>query len=368
MVWPRSSGFAPMEPKDLLRELQRTVDELAAFNEIGKTLTSTLDIREVLKIIMQKVSELLRPENWSLMLVDEQRGDLYFEAVVGEGAERIRDLRIKVGEGIAGWVAREGEPVLVADVSQDVRFSTRFDEASLFRTTSVLAVPLRSKGRTLGVIELLNGRSRSHDGRVFSDNDVRTLASIADYAAIAIENARNFQRLQELTVVDDHTGLYNSRHLDRQLEVELVRARRFSHPLSIVFFDLDHFKGVNDAHGHQIGSALLREVGQLLMHQLRTVDVPVRYGGDEFVVLLPETDRTSAEACAQRLRQVLSSSRFLASVGLSVTLTASFGVASFPADADCAESLMRGADLAMYQAKAGGRNRVYLAPPRELPL
>src|ERR1700733_1865581 len=97
-----------MEPRDLLRELQRTVEELAAFNEIGKALTSTLDIREVLKMIMQKVSEILRPENWSLLLVDERTGELYFEAAVGDGADKIRDLRIKMGEGIAGWVALEG--------------------------------------------------------------------------------------------------------------------------------------------------------------------------------------------------------------------------------------------------------------------
>ena len=296
-----------MEPRDLLRELKRTVEELAAFNEIGKALTSTLEIREVLKMIMQKVSELLRPQIWSLLLVDERDGDLYFEAAVGEGAEKIKGLRVKLGEGIAGWVAREGEPVLVPDVQSDPRFTGRFDDASKFRTSSILAVPLRSKQRTLGVIELING-DRNADGRPdrgpFSEDDVRTLASIADYAAIALENARNFQRLQELPVIDDHTGLYNSRHLHRQIEVELVRARRFGHPVSIIFFDLDHFKGVNDTYGHQRGSALLREVGNLLAKRLRTVDVPVRYGGDEFVVLLPETDRDQAQLCAERLRSI----------------------------------------------------------------
>src|SRR5580765_565570 len=131
-----------MEAKDLLRELKRTVDELTVFNEIGKTLTSTLDIREVLKIIMQKVSELLRPENWSLLLLDDRTGDLYVEVAVGEGAERIRDLRVKAGEGIAGWVAREGEPLLVADVQSDPRFAGRVDQLSGFQTSAVLAVPL----------------------------------------------------------------------------------------------------------------------------------------------------------------------------------------------------------------------------------
>ncbi len=348
-----------MEPKDLLRELKRTVEELAAFNEIGKALTSTLEIREVLKMIMQKVSELLKPQNWSLLLLDDKTGELYFEAAVGEGADLIKGLRVKLGEGIAGWVAREGQPVLVPDVQQDPRFAVRFDDASQFKTSAVLAVPIRSKQRTLGVIELINGGASL--GKGFSDDDVRTLASIADYAAIALENARNFQRLQELTVIDDHTGLYNSRHLHRQMEVELVRARRFAHPVALIFFDLDHFKAVNDTYGHQRGSALLREVGQVLTATLRTVDVPVRYGGDEFVVLLPETDRAQATLCAERLRKAISERYFLQPEGLSVRLTASFGVAAFPEDAAGEEDLMRKADFAMYKAKEAGRDQVRTA-------
>jgi diguanylate cyclase (GGDEF)-like protein len=187
---------------------------------------------------------------------------------------------------------------------------------------------------------------------------VRTLASIADYAAIALENARNFQRIQELTVVDEHTGLFNARHLQRQLEVELIRARRFNQPIAILFLDLDHFKKVNDTHGHQHGSALLREAGQLLVKQLRTVDIPVRYGGDEFVVLLPQTDRAQATICAWRLREAVSNHTFLASEGLAVHLTASLGVAAFPQDASSGDDLMRAADLAMYRAKEAGRDQV----------
>ncbi|HUB09189.1 MAG TPA: sensor domain-containing diguanylate cyclase [Myxococcales bacterium] len=345
-----------MEAKDLLRELKRTVDELAAFNEIGKTLTSTLDIREVMRIIMQKVSELLKPQNWSLLLVDEKKNELYFEIAVGEGAEKIKGLRIQLGEGIAGWVAREGVPVTVTDVRQDPRFSARFDEVAHFNTRAVLAVPLRCKGRTLGVIEVINGFSAQD----FSEDDVRTLASIADYAAIALENARNFQRIEELTVVDDHTGLFNSRYLYRQLEVETVRARRFGHPLSIVFLDLDHFKTVNDTYGHQLGSQLLREVGSVLLSTLRAIDVATRYGGDEFVVLLPETDRAQAKLAAERLRQAMGERYFLKDHGLAVRITASFGVATFPDDASSADELMRKADMAMYQVKESGRDGVRL--------
>jgi diguanylate cyclase (GGDEF)-like protein len=342
-----------MEARELLRELKRTVDELQAFNEIGKALTSTLDIREVLGLIMEKVGELLSPSNWSLLLADDS-GDLVFEIVVGPGAEGLKGLKLQHGEGIAGWVAREGQPLLVPDVTQDPRFASRFDARTRFTTRSVLAVPMRSRGRTLGLIELVNAPEQ----KTFGKDDLRTLSSLADYAAIAIENARNFQRVQELTILDEHTGLYNSRHLHRVLEAEIVRARRFGHALSLVFLDLDHFKRVNDTYGHQNGSALLRECGEVLLSVLRSVDVATRYGGDEFVCLLPETDKKQAEICAHRLRDALNAHTFLGTGGLSVKVTASFGIATFPDDASSEHELMRQADLAMYRVKESTRDGI----------
>ena len=241
-----------MEAPELLEELERTIDELRAFNEIGKVLTSTLDIHEVLGLIMEQVSAVLKPANWSLLLLDEAKDELVFELAVGPSAAALKGLRVRIDEGIAGWVAREGRTLLVPDVSADKRFSARFDEATRFTTQSILAVPMRSRDRTLGVIELVNGP----DKKPFTEKDARTLGSIADYAAIAIENARNFQRVQELTILDEHTGLYNARHLRRVLDQEVTRSRRFGHQLSVIFFDLDRFKAINDTHGHQeIGRA-----------------------------------------------------------------------------------------------------------------
>jgi len=343
-----------MQAQDLLRELKRTVDELRAFNEIGRTLTSTLDVGEVLKIIMQKLSELLSPASWSLLLADHDRGDLYFEVAVGEGSEALRGLRLLPGEGLAGWVAREGQPILLEDASTDPRFAGRFDQVTGRRTGPVMAVPLRSKGRVLGVMELVNWFGMP----AFTPDDLRTLSSIADYASIAIENARNFERIRELTVVDDHTGLFNARHLYRTLEAEVARARRFGRSFALIFFDLDRFKLVNDRHGHQAGSAVLREVGDVLRKALRAMDVPVRYGGDEFVVLLPEADRAQARAVAQRLRRSVNETAFLASRGLDVRVTASFGIATYPEDAGTAEELLRLADQAMYRVKETTRDGI----------
>ncbi|KFE64626.1 sensor domain-containing diguanylate cyclase [Hyalangium minutum] len=346
-----------MNPADLLSAMKRTVEQLAAFNEIAKALTSTLELKEVLNLVMQKVSDLLQPRNWSLILLDENTGKLSFEVAVGEGAEALKNLQILPGEGIAGTVYSTGRARLVDDVGGDPAFAPRFDQASAFRTRSILAVPLIARGRVLGVIELVNGPRDPP----FSQDDLTTLTAIADYAAIAIENARNFRRVQELTITDEHTGCYNARHLRAQLDHEVRRSQRFHHPLSLVFLDLDHFKAVNDTHGHLVGSALLKEVGELLIASTRQLDLVFRYGGDEFALLLVETAPEGAMTIATRIRDAFRARRFMQSHGLEIRLTASLGVATFPDHARSATDLVRAADFAMYAAKAQGRNEVCLA-------
>lgn len=336
-----------------LEAYRRTIEELRAFNEIGKVLTSTLDIHEVLQRIMEKIREILRPSHWSLLLLEPETDSLVFEVALGPGAKALEGRRIPQGEGIAGWVASRGEPLLVADVRGDPRFSSRFDRKTLFTTRSILAVPLRFGEKILGVIELVKGP----DHAPFREEDLRTLGTIADYAAIGLENARNFRRVQELTILDEHTGLFNARHLQKVLDAEVARSRRFRHALSVIFFDLDRFKAVNDTYGHQVGTAILRSIGDVLLRTLRSVDVPTRYGGDEFVCVLPETGKDQAIACARRIQEAIRAHAL--EVGEHrVRVDASFGIAAFPDDAETAKDLLRSADMAMYRIKQAGRGGI----------
>jgi diguanylate cyclase (GGDEF)-like protein len=343
-----------MLPHDLLRELKRTVDELQALNEIGRALTSTLELSEVLRLVMGRAQALLRASRFSLLLLDEQTRDLRFEVASGPGAEKLAALRLPEGEGIAGWVVREGQAVLVHDVRDDPRFAARFDAISGRSTRSVIAVPLLSKGRTLGVIEVVSVEGE----RELTGEDLLTVRTLADHAAIAIDNAQAYERIRDLTIVDEHTGLFNSRHLHRVLEAEVVRSERYGRPFSLVFVDLDKFKEVNDRNGHQAGSAALREVGEVLRAGLRETDIPTRYGGDEYVILLPEADRAQAMMVAERLRAAVAGHEFLVERGLSVRLTASFGVATWPLDGRKADELLGRADAAMYLVKGASRNAV----------
>jgi diguanylate cyclase (GGDEF)-like protein len=342
---------------DSVRTLESKLRLLDAVNAIGKLLTGSLDLREVLSNVIHHIGDLLQPRSCSLLITDESTGDYVFELAVGEGSERILGLRLKAGEGIAGWAATHGKSLLVPDVSADPRFAPRFDDISGTRTHSVIAVPLMARGRALGVIELLDGLV----DRPFSEEDVRLVEMLAEFAAIGIDNARSYKQVQELTILDEHTSLYNARFLQRTLEAEVERARRFAHPLSLIFFDLDHFKNVNDTHGHAAGTALLAEVGDLVVGSLRTVDVPVRYGGDEFVVVLPETLKRAAVDVASRLQTALGRYEFLRARGLSVHITGSFGVATFPEDAKSAEDLLKMADRSMYEVKSAHRDGIAAA-------
>jgi diguanylate cyclase (GGDEF)-like protein len=342
---------------ELLRTLESKLKLLDAVNAIGKLMTASLDLREVLATVINHIGELLQARSCSLLLVDQATGELVFELAVGQGAERILGVRLKHDEGIAGWAVKNKTSLIVTDVSKDVRFASRVDEISKQQTNSVVAVPLITRGNVLGVIELVNGLV----DRPFVPADVHLVEMLAEFAAIGIDNARSYKRVEELTILDEHTTLYNARFLHRTLESEVERALRFSHPLSLIFFDLDHFKAVNDTHGHSAGTALLAEVGDLVVGSLRTVDVPVRYGGDEFVVVLPETLKKAAVDVASRLQQALGRYEFLRTRGLSVHVTGSFGVATFPDDAQTAEDLLRKADQAMYTVKAAHRDGIAAA-------
>jgi diguanylate cyclase (GGDEF)-like protein len=337
-------------------QLSRHSQELTIFHDVAKALTSSLDLDSILQTIMEKMAEYFRPDTWSLLMVDDVHSELYFAIAVGPAAEALKNVRLKVGEGIAGWVAKHGERLVVPDVAADPRFAKRIDESTQWETQSIICVPLRSKLSVLGVIQLVNV-----DMSQFSEQELFFLQSLCDYAAIAIENARWVERIQELTITDDCTGLYNARHLYKTLDTEVYRSSRFGYEFSVLFIDLDHFKTVNDTHGHLIGSKLLAEIGYLVKAQLRLIDFAFRYGGDEFVVLLPQTSKDQALVVAKRLRDALRASSFCREESLNLNVRASMGLATYPHDARSAHDIIRQADEMMYLVKNSTRDNIGIA-------
>jgi diguanylate cyclase (GGDEF)-like protein len=340
----------------MAQQLRKTTQRLAILTDIVKTANSILEPRKVIELIMAKIQQLIPSEAWSMLMVDEEKQELTFELALGEKGRDVSSFRVKMGEGIAGWVAQTGKATIVNDTSRDPRFARRFDSQTQFQTRSILCAPLISRGRTIGVVQVINRR-----GGKFTQADLEVLLTLVEPCAIAIENAILFQRTEQLTITDDLTKLFNSRYLNLYISREIKRCKRHGIPLSVIFLDLDGFKGVNDAYGHLAGSRTLTEVGGILVEAVRESDILARYGGDEFVVVLPETPPSGALVIAERIRKAIESHSFLKDQGLEARISASFGIASYPDHALTPEGLIQKADQAMYRVKERDKNGIEVA-------
>jgi len=333
------------------------LDDLLVFHGLARSLTSSLDLNTILRTILDHMERLIHAELWALLMLDEERKELHYAIAAGGEEASLRDLRVKVGEGVAGWVAQHGETLIVPESSDDERLEAADQKLSrkgrAQRVRSVIALPLKGRTGTLGVIEILN----PHAGQM-NDYAIAFLHILADHAAIAIENANDHARIHQLTITDDTTGLYNVRYLYEALGRELETCVRTTCPMSMAFLDLDHFKLVNDQHGHLIGSELLARTGKRLRQLSRSRDLCFRYGGDEFAILMPETNASAALAQMNTLHKALTDTSFAMSNGLHLRVSASVGVCTAPSDGTTIHSVIAAADARMYEVKTTGRSAV----------
>ncbi len=329
------------------------IQQLMTSVEIGKALTSTFNMDQILIIILKRLSELIKAKNWTLFLLDQKSQELYFEVVVGLDKGSLADVRIPLGEGIAGAVAATAEPILVPEVRRDARFSTRVDELTGFVTHSLICLPLKMQGSVIGVIEIVNPEDMS----LFQDNFMPLLSILADYVAIAIHNARTYRKIESLSVRDDVTGYYNTRFMHQCLDQLLDQGQE----VSLVFLDLDNFKELVDSNGHLLGSKILKEAAVAIAFELDDDDRLVRYGGDEFVIILPAQDKNLAFDKVVLIRKAVASAIFLKEERLEVSLTASFGIANYPNDASDKKELLQMADNSLYRSKDLGKNSITVA-------
>jgi diguanylate cyclase (GGDEF)-like protein len=327
--------------------------DLLVFHQLARSLTSSFDLDTILRTILEHMERIMEAELWTLLMLDESTQELYYAIAAGGEQDALKDLRVKIGEGVAGWVVEHGETLIVPEADDDPRVREE-GSAEPRNVRSVIALPLRGRKGTHGAIEIFNPRTDQ-----MTDYTIAFLHILADHAAIAIENAHDVARIQQLTITDDTTGLFNVRHLYNVLGRELERCSRLMQPLSLAFIDLDQFKLVNDAHGHLVGSELLATTGRRLQELSRKQDWCFRYGGDEFVILMPDTSAEAALAQSSTLLGGLMETQFLMKNGLELSVRASIGLSTAPADGATVHAIIGAADARMYMVKSNGRGQVW---------
>jgi diguanylate cyclase (GGDEF)-like protein len=329
---------------------QRALAE--ALRDSAAALTSTLDLDEVLDRILTIVGRVVPHESANIMLLE---GDTVKVVKAHGYAERGLDSEIKnlnprpMDVPTMKRMIDTGKPVLVADVRKWEEWQRL--PSSLW-VNSYIGAPIRIKDEVIGFINL-----DSSQPNYFKQSSAERLQAFADQAAIAIENARLYQGMQQLALTDDLTALYNRRGLLELGQREVQRAHRFKRSLTLIWLDIDHFKDINDAFGHEKGDEVLRKVIERCKKEVREIDIFSRYGGDEFIVILPETTLEGGTQVAERLCYLIKKITVSSFLG-NIHITASFGVASLSEDVADLNALMTRADQAMYQAKQAGRDRV----------
>jgi diguanylate cyclase (GGDEF)-like protein len=322
---------------------------MTTLQSISHTVASSLELEETLNNVHQLLKDSFGYTYASIYLFDGEV--LHMGAQLGY-PENMLIPEISISEGVIGRTARRKETQWVRDVSLDADFLR-----AAYEVKSEIAVPLMKEGHVLGV---LNVESDDHP---FGESDVILLNALAGSVAIAIDNARLHAEVKRMAMTDVVSGLANRRAFDEILEAEIVRASRYHHPLSLIILDLDSFKEYNDRWGHPAGDVRLREIADLLRRKVRDPDVAVRYGGEEFAIILPDTSKPGAIKLAERLRRAAEASApERAEEPYPIPgYTLSLGVATFPDDATSIEELLLMADNAELTAKRLGKNRVYAA-------
>ncbi len=340
-----------------VESLKKKVKELEILNEIVRAINSSLRLDEIIQIIMEKTADLIKAEGWSVLLLDEEKKELVFKAAAGEAGKKLIGLRLKLGQGIAGWVARSGKSLIVADVSKDPRFYSGVDKKTKFTTKSILCVPMKSRDKIIGVVEVVN----KIGGNPFTKDDLRIFENLVEHVTIALLNARLYEQMEQASITDDLTRLYNTRYCNQILDEFIKKGQDRKRRISLIFLDVDYFKLVDDNYGHLVGSNTLRLIGERIKQVVRKDDVVVRYGGDEYIVVLPDTAKKRAGIVAERIRKAINDNPFPAPQNRKFFISVTLGVATYPDDAKTRDQLIGKADKAMYEGKLTGRNRVVIA-------
>ncbi len=309
-------------------------------------LHSILDLNKLIDFVVEKTCEVLEAETCSVMFIDHESGELCIKGHRGIEESLLGENPLKMGDGIVSLIEHHHKAKI--DGHSSHKHSSRIDGA-LYQSETFLSVPIELKDHLLGIINVSHKKGKHGD--VFTDLDLKILFMIVRQVRIAIENAKLYRELKYISMTDALTGIYNYRYLTQTLDYEVVRSKRYGRNLSFLMIDIDQLKSYNDTFGHLEGDKLLKTVVKVIKQNVRTTDVVCRYAGDEFVVILPETDLSQARITAEKIRTKISELPAQHPISVSV------GLAQGNDQTD-RHDLIRRADSHLYAAKQKGRNQI----------
>ncbi len=338
-----------------LEEARRISKDLTNLRSSAVEIAAHLDLNQLLKSILQHGIGLLNADGGELLILDESTNELEVAAVLNLDAAPIGS-RFKVGEGAAGQAVKQRKPVVMEDYSTWQHRLQIYQESPV---KSTIVTPLIVGGKVIGTIGIFHTEANV----IFSQDDQNLLSIFTQHAAIALNNAFLFDRVQAMARMDEVTGLMNRRALNEIGHYEVERALRLKRPIAVAMLDLDNFKQINDQHSHLIGDRVLKDFASFLRENVRNIDILGRFGGDECIIIMPETDRESALNAIERIHTGLNQAVFCIE-NLEFHLRASFGIVAYETNPPSLEILLEQADSAMYAAKQDGRNcvRVFQTP------
>lgn len=355
----RSAQFFGFQEERLSHEMmlkereQEQASQFKVLYNLGSDLNRAVKLDEILDIILKNITQLVPCQ--SCIIFQAREGELVakktsspYGALFTNFIVSLDDENAGEGENILAWVALNKRHLMLSD-ARESRFASVIQ-----RERSVILVPLLAEDEVIGEIYL-----GSAEPGVYDDAMLNLCTMVSSQAALAIQKALLFEKTVGLAITDGVTGLYTHRYFQERLSEEVRWAERYGRPLALVMVDTDHFKKFNDTLGHPEGDKLLKEISALLRSYTRESDLVCRYGGDEFSLILKDTDKDSALKTAERIRDAFQ----LRFGKLAVKVTSSIGVATFPSDARSKAELVTAADTALYRSKQGGRNRVSVAQP-----
>jgi diguanylate cyclase (GGDEF)-like protein len=318
--------------------------QLEAINTIAQQSTAVMELEELLTRVCSIIQQAFQVSHVSLLLREE--GDLVLRAHEGTLTPCFPlGGRFPVAQRPWSHVIATSGTIVEKDLTETPEGFRIFKESA-----SRLSIPLISFGQTLGVLTLHSAKRNA-----FRENELQSLESVADICANSIQNAHYVERVKQLAYLDGLTGIFNRRFFELRIMEEIERARRYGTGLAVIMADIDQFKRLNDEFGHLLGDEVLRQVSSLFHQQVRKIDVVCRYGGEEFAILLTQTNAEHATAIAEKLRKLVEGWQF---PGVPRTITISAGVAAFPTEGRARDEIIRAADNGLYAAKQSGRNKV----------